>query len=249
DVNGNQHFQSIRSVDSDYDYDAEARAKISKKVKPRNITAPKLNTRVIPHPMFKSFTYAEAQDYLHDKQTGAWVIRPSSKGFDYISITWKLYDNIYQHIDVIEKDKIGAAIGRKLEVENGKYIFSDLDELIVEYVETKARNVEHLVSHPKFKPTEDSLREFLNMSLTIKPTQSEYGFCLDTNTPGWFSFMFKLKPGTQIDTWTGAIRPDGYKLKDQIYPTVIDLINGFKRNISKNYDSDLLLKLTNSSTV
>ncbi|CAG8566784.1 20142_t:CDS:10, partial [Dentiscutata erythropus] len=234
DVNGKQTIQSQRSVDSDYDYDAEARAQTSKQVKPRNVITHKPHTRVIPHPMFKPFTFAEAQDYLRDKQPGSLVIRPSSKGLNYISITWKLYDNIYQHIDVIEEDKTGAVIGRKLLVENGKYVYSDLDELIVEYVESKAQKVEALVSHTKYKATEDILRDFLNMSLTVNPRQSEYGFCLDTKTPGWFSFMFKFKPGSQTDTWTGSIRPDGYKLKDQIYPTVVDLINGFKRNVSKN---------------
>ncbi|CAG8505344.1 9574_t:CDS:10, partial [Racocetra fulgida] len=145
DVNGKQTFQSQRSVDSDYDYDAEAREQTSKQTKPRNVITPKLHTRMIPHPMFKPFTYAEAQDYLSDKQPGSLVIRPSSKGYDYISITWKLYDNIYQHIDVVEKDKSGVVIGRRLEVENGKYVYSDLDELIVDYVEAKAQKVEALV--------------------------------------------------------------------------------------------------------
>ncbi|CAG8588737.1 5951_t:CDS:10, partial [Dentiscutata heterogama] len=244
DVNGKQTIQSQRSVDSDYDYDAEARAQSSKQVKPRNVITHKPHTRVIPHPMFKPFTFAEAQDYLRDKQPGSLVIRPSSKGHNYISITWKLYDNIYQHIDVIEEDKTGAVIGRKLLVENGKYVYSDLDELIVEYVESKAQKVEALVNHPKYKATEDILRDFLNMSLTVNPRQSEYGFCLDTKTPGWFSFMFKFKPGSQIDTWIGSIRPDGYKLKDQIYPTVVDLINGFKRNVSKNSVGFFLAKFS-----
>ncbi|CAG8493096.1 35361_t:CDS:10 [Racocetra persica] len=242
DVNGKQTFQSQRSVDSDYDYDAEAREQTSKQTKPRNVITPKLHTRMIPHPMFKPFTYAEAQDYLSDKQPGSLVIRPSSKGYDYISITWKLYDNIYQHIDVVEKDKSGVVIGRRLEVENGKYVYSDLDELIVDYVEAKAQKVEALVNHPKFKDSEKSLNEFLDISLTFNPKQSEYGFCLDTKTPGWFLFMFKFKPGTQIDNWTGSIRPDGYKLKDQIYPTVIDLINGFKRNVSKNSSSQAYMR-------
>ncbi|RIB08881.1 hypothetical protein C2G38_2044786 [Gigaspora rosea] len=79
---GKQTFQSQRSVYSDYDYDAEARAQTLKQVKPRNVLTHKPHTRVIQHPMFKPFTFAEAQDYLRDKQSGSMVVRPSSKGLD-----------------------------------------------------------------------------------------------------------------------------------------------------------------------
>jgi transcription elongation factor SPT6 len=40
----------------------------------------------------------------------------------------------------------------------GKYEFSDLDELIVNHVAAMARRVEELMAHEKFKPGEDELR-------------------------------------------------------------------------------------------
>jgi transcription elongation factor SPT6 len=41
----------------------------------------------------------------------------------------------------------------------GKYEFSDLDELIVNHVAAMARRVEELMAHEKYKHGEDELRE------------------------------------------------------------------------------------------
>lgn len=53
------------------------------------------------------------------------------------------------------------AVGNSLVVDNGKtkQTFSDLDELIVNYVQAMARKTEELMAHEKFKGgSEDELR-------------------------------------------------------------------------------------------
>lgn len=54
--------------------------------------------RVIKHPYFKPLDYRSAQQYLADKVPGSVVIRPSTKGNDHFSITWKVDDKHCQHI-------------------------------------------------------------------------------------------------------------------------------------------------------
>jgi transcription elongation factor SPT6 len=54
--------------------------------------------RVIPHPYFKQMSYNEAEDYLSSRLVGDLVVRPSTKGHNHISITWKVLDDIYQHL-------------------------------------------------------------------------------------------------------------------------------------------------------
>lgn len=39
---------------------------------------------------------------------GEVIIRPSSKGADHLTITWKVADKIYQHIDIREEGKVNA---------------------------------------------------------------------------------------------------------------------------------------------
>src|SRR5579871_523566 len=55
-------------------------------------------TRVIKHPLFRSFNSRQAEEYLAGMQRGDAVIRPSSLGPDHIAVTWKIGDGVYQHI-------------------------------------------------------------------------------------------------------------------------------------------------------
>ena len=45
--------------------------------------------RVIKHPNFHNFNPAQAEAFLEQHQTGDVVIRPSSKGANYLAVTWK----------------------------------------------------------------------------------------------------------------------------------------------------------------
>jgi transcription elongation factor SPT6 len=134
--------------------------------------------RVIKHPNFHNFNSQDAEAYLDRQERGDVVIRPSSKGMNHLAVTWKVDDKLFQHIgkssgtasvlsftrtsiiDVVElnADPTGQNIGGQLIVD-GKYEFSDLDELIVNHVQALARRVEELMAFEKFKPgPEDELR-------------------------------------------------------------------------------------------
>ena len=77
--------------------------------------------RVIKHPLFKPFNSTQAEEYLGSQSRGDLVIRPSSKGQDHLAVTWKISDNIYQHIDVLELDKSSTGgTGTTLKI-GGKY--------------------------------------------------------------------------------------------------------------------------------
>ncbi len=107
--------------------------------------------RVIKHPLFRSFNAAQAEEYLGSQARGDVVIRPSSKGLDHLAVTWKVSDNIYQHIDVLELDKDNEfSVGKTLKI-GGRYTYSDLDELIVNHVKAMARKVEEMMLHEKFQ--------------------------------------------------------------------------------------------------
>jgi hypothetical protein len=68
-----------------------------------------------------------------------------------LAITWKVADNVYQHIDVLELDKENEfAVGKILKVAN-KYTYSDLDDLIVNHVTAMARKVNEMVNDEKFR--------------------------------------------------------------------------------------------------
>jgi len=112
--------------------------------------------RVINHPNWHVMNSGQAEQYLAAQHRGDVVIRPSSKGGDHIAVTWKVDEDVYQHVDVQELDKPNDySIGRILRIA-GRYSYSDLDELIINHVKAMARKFDEMQLHEKYR-REDEL--------------------------------------------------------------------------------------------
>jgi transcription elongation factor SPT6 len=94
----------------------------------------------------------QAEQFLASQPRGEVVIRPSSKGPNYLALTIKLDEDIFSHVDVEEIDKPSDyQLGAKLRVA-GKYVYNDLDEIVVHYVMPVMRMLEQAERHEKWKP-------------------------------------------------------------------------------------------------
>jgi transcription elongation factor SPT6 len=144
-------FRRVDTSQRGYDeWDDRQEATDRKSLEEKSVTGARVS-RVIKHPLFRSFNAKQAEEYLGSQNRGDVVIRPSSKGTDHIAVTWKVADGIYQHIDVLELDKENEfSLGRTLRI-GGRYNYSDLDELIVLHVKAMARKVDEMCSHEKFQ--------------------------------------------------------------------------------------------------
>lgn len=58
--------------------------------------------RAVDHPSFQNVTYREATKAMQNKLPGEIIIRPSSKGEDHLTITWKVTPTCMEHVDVRE---------------------------------------------------------------------------------------------------------------------------------------------------
>ncbi|KAF9564591.1 transcription elongation factor SPT6 [Agrocybe pediades] len=186
--------------------------------------------RVIKHPNFHNFNTAQAEAYLEKQQRGDVVIRPSSKGFNHLAVTWKVDDKLYQHIDVTElnADPTGQTVGGQLVVDS-THSYSDLDELIVNHVQAMTRRVEELMAHEKFKHgSEDDLHLFLKNFLAANPAKSMYGFTLNRKRPGHFSLCFLANKNATVQTWPVRVAPEAYYLFDAAAVGVPELCDAFK---------------------
>ncbi|KAK9484885.1 SH2 domain-containing protein [Lipomyces starkeyi] len=184
--------------------------------------------RVIKHRLFKPFSAKQAEDYLAPMQRGDLVIRPSSKGFDHIAITWKVAEGVYQHLAVLELEKENDySLGKALRVADSKY--SDLDELIFMHVQAMARKVDEMMNSEKFqRGTKEDVERWLTTYTEANPRRSNYAFCLDTKNPGYFCLCFKAGLNSKLVMWPVKVIPNGYQLLNAIYPDVQQLCNGFK---------------------
>ncbi|KAK4109448.1 transcription elongation factor Spt6 [Canariomyces notabilis] len=193
--------------------------------------------RVIKHPLFKPFNGIQAEEYLGGLPPGEVVIRPSSKGNDHLTVTWKVADGVYQHIDVLELQKENEfSVGKVLRV-GSKYSYSDLDELIVDHVKAMAKKVEELMQHEKFqKGSRSDLEKWLTTYIDANPNRSTYAFCLDTKHPGYFFLCFKASRNSKVNAWMVRVIPHAYELLKSQYPDMRALCNGFKLR----YQSEML---------
>ncbi|XP_052886125.1 transcription elongation factor SPT6 homolog isoform X4 [Gossypium arboreum] len=89
--------------------------------------------RMIVHPCFQNITANEAIESLSDKDPGENIIRPSSRGPSFLTLTLKLCDGVYAHKDIVEGGKEHKditnllCIGKTLKI--GEDTFEDLDEV------------------------------------------------------------------------------------------------------------------------
>ncbi|OCK83182.1 transcription elongation factor-like protein spt6 [Lepidopterella palustris CBS 459.81] len=184
--------------------------------------------RVVNHPLFFAFNAAQAEEYLGSKEPGEVVIRPSSKGLDHLAVTWKVSDNIYQHLDVLELDKENEySLGKILKV--GRNTYSDLDELIVNHVEAMAKKVTEMMKDERYqKGSKAQTEQWLKTYTEANPKRSMYAFCINPKFPGFFYLCYKAGQTAPLGNWPVKIVPNAFELQRHQYPDMNALKNGFK---------------------
>ncbi|ORY11700.1 SH2 domain-domain-containing protein [Clohesyomyces aquaticus] len=184
--------------------------------------------RVVNHPLFFSFNSAQAEEYLGTKDPGEVVIRPSSKGLDHLAVTWKISDNSYQHIDVLELGKANEySLGKQLRV--GKHTYSDLDELIVNHVEAMAKKVAEMMRDERFqKGSKETTEQWLKTYCEANPKRFMYAFCSMPRYPGYFWLCYRAGYDAKPGAWPVKVIPNAFELQGHQYPDMTALKNGFK---------------------
>ncbi|KAL1411070.1 Transcription elongation factor spt6 [Vanrija albida] len=190
--------------------------------------------RVVNHPNWHVMNSGQAEQYLAGMHRGDVVIRPSSKGADHLAVTWKVDEDVYQHLDVQEVDKPNEyALGRILRV-GDTYNYSDLDDLVINHVKATARKFDEMQEHEKYK-SEHELESYLKNYVQAHPGRSMYGFSIDSDRPGYLKLCFlnkSTKDGGVIQTWPVKVLPGAYKLGNAEVPGVTELSNAFKAQYS-----------------
>ena len=86
--------------DAYYDTELEDKDKEKEHAQAQAKRGPSYTKRVITHTSFHNISFKEAERMLAKMDLGDYIIRPSSKSQDRLTATWKVYDNIYAHIDI-----------------------------------------------------------------------------------------------------------------------------------------------------
>lgn len=220
--------------DEYYDLDREAeeleklKALHSKKSQTRVKIGPQ--KRVV-HPSFHDVSYAGAEKMLESMTQGEAIVRPSSKGYDHLTVTWKVTDGVAQHVDVLEtpiKATASTAAGQSYTVDGD--VYEDIDEILARYIGPKASNARDILTNRYYvfyiKDDLATAEAHLAKEKEKNPKKIHYIFHTSAKYPGKF-FLSYLPRHSAIHEMITVI-PDGFRFRQQIFDTLIALMEWFK---------------------
>uniref|UniRef100_A0A8C6KXY1 SPT6 homolog, histone chaperone and transcription elongation factor n=1 Tax=Nothobranchius furzeri TaxID=105023 RepID=A0A8C6KXY1_NOTFU len=215
--------------DSYYDFDAEAEdQKLEEELKKKQQRTPYIK-RVIAHPNFHNISFSQAEKMMETLDQGDLIIRPSSKGENHLTVTWKVAEGIYQHVDVREEGKENAfSLGHTLWINTEE--FEDLDEITARYIQPMASFARDLLGHKYFQGcnggSKEKMEELLIKTKREKPTFIPYFISACKDLPGKFLLGYQPRGKPRVEYVT--ITPDGFRYRSQTFPTVNGLFRWFK---------------------
>jgi transcription elongation factor SPT6 len=187
--------------------------------------------RVIVHPSFYNIGFKEAERLMQDMDQGDVIIRPSSKGEDRLTVTWKVHDHIYQHIDVREEGKANAfSLGQSLWIRNEE--FEDLDEIIARHVNPMAAHARDVLAFKYYRDSDggkkEKAEELLRVEKRAAPGKIHYFMCASRDYPG--KCMLSYMPRTKARHELLSITPDGFRFRQQNFESLTMLMKWFKEH-------------------
>ncbi len=187
---------------------------------------PRLFTRKIDHPLFRNLSCQDAEKELQDKEIGELIIRPSSRGYNYLTISWKCYKGVYSHITITEEDKPNArTLGRTLAI--GKEKFEGLDEILARYMEPMITYWQDMLNFRNFRHgTQEEVDKLLHEAKQSTPKQIPYFINLAFDFPG--RLVLSYLPAARCKHEYINITPEGYMFRRVKHTNPEKLIKWFK---------------------
>ncbi|KAK8474269.1 hypothetical protein V6N12_041637, partial [Hibiscus sabdariffa] len=190
--------------------------------------------RMIVHPRFQNITADEAMEYLSDKDPGESIVRPSSRGPSYLTLTLKVYDGVYAHKDIVEGGKEHKditsllRIGKTLKI--GEDTFEDLDEVMDRYVDPLVSHLKSMLSYRKFRRgTKTEVDELLRIEKSEYPMRIVYCFGISHEHPGTFILTY-IRSTNPHHEYVG-LYPKGFKFRKRMFEDIDRLVAYFQRHI------------------
>ncbi|CAO2831543.1 unnamed protein product [Amaranthus hypochondriacus] len=202
--------------------------------KNKELAKKRFKPRMIVHPRFQNITADEAMELLADKEPGESVIRPSSRGPSYLTLTLKIYDGVFAHKDIIEGGKDHKditsllRIGKTLQL--GEDTFEDLDEVMDRYVDPLVTHLKAMLNYRKFrKGTKAEVDELLRIEKLDNPARIVYSFGISHEHPGTFILTY-IRSSNPHHEYIG-LYPKGFKFRKRMFDNIDRLVAYFQRHI------------------
>ena len=197
---------------------------------PREVPKKSIQNRIIDHPFFKNIDYQKTIDYLEAKPMGTAIIRPSSKGNDHLTLSWKFTEKMILHVDIKEEKKSDLAplsIGKQLIIASNSY--EDLDEVLAHYLDPIVLYCQEVFNHRKYNASSpQQIEEFLHKEKEQNASSIPYCISVNERHPGYFDICFI--PNKRIHRESFSVQAEGFKYKKKFFTKVSKLLDYFKHS-------------------
>ncbi|KAK9170565.1 hypothetical protein Syun_002705 [Stephania yunnanensis] len=191
--------------------------------------------RMIVHPRFQNITADEAMEILSDKEAGESIIRPSSRGPSFLTLTLKVYDGVYAHKDIVEGGKDHKDItsllrlGKTLKI--GDDTFEDLDEVMDRYLDPLVGHLKAMLSYRKFRiGLKAEVDDLLRTEKSDNPNRIVYCFGICHEHPGTFILSY-IRSTNPHHEYIG-LYPKGFKFRKRMFEDINRLVSYFQNHIN-----------------
>lgn len=228
-------YQNAPNLDPYYREDRSSlQSEQEKARKEKELAKKHFKPRMIVHPRFQNITADEAMEFLSDKDPGESIIRPSSRGPSFLTLTLKVYDGVYAHKDIVEGGKEHKditsllRIGKTLKI--GEDTFEDLDEVMDRYVDPLVTHLKAMLSYRKFRRgTKAEVDEQLRIEKSEYPMRIVYCFGISHEHPGTFILTY-IRSSNPHHEYVG-LYPKGFKFRKRMFEDIDRLVAYFQRHI------------------
>nr|GEW20626.1 transcription elongation factor SPT6 homolog [Tanacetum cinerariifolium] len=170
-----------KKMDEYYHEDFDSIETVKEKArKAKELAKKHFKSKMIVHPRFQNIRADEAMEMLSYKEHGESIIRPGSSGTSYLTLTLKIYKDVYAHKDIIEDGKENKGpgmlrLGKTLKI--GEDVFEDLDEVMDRYVDPLVTHLKKMLEYRKFKEGgKAEVDESLRKEKMENPSRTVYSF-------------------------------------------------------------------------
>lgn len=183
--------------DDFYDFDQEDKDFVEDEEKQkRRASRQTYVKRIIVHPSFHNIDYEQSEKLMATKPPGEAIFRPSSKGTDHLTLTWKVYDGVLQHFDILEKNKDNDfSLGHQLIINSE--VFEDLDEIIARFITPMSRLAVEVRQYKRFHlevyGNKDAAERILREEKMKNPKYVPYVVSPSKEYPGKFLLSYLPK--------------------------------------------------------
>ena len=193
--------------------------------------------RIVSHPKFKNVGLKTSCEELENKDIGDCIFRPSSRGQDHLTCTWKFYTGVYAHLDIIEEGKPALnMLGTRFKI--GTEVYESLQEIIDRYIGPCEKLTKEAVSSPKFKDFQNNIISLLKQEKRQKPSTIPYYFTILEQYPQ-FLVLYYLPKEKMISEYI-KVKPRGFFFHEAYHTSLTYLTSWFKRHHSeRSYQSQL----------